>query len=369
MKLKETKRSSSPMSTENSKTFRSGEPVLFRIFRRFLSTIRVLLWAAAGAWGTFAIYYSNLPSGSMRLTLAVGFAAFGIWAFLIKRTPKVRLVYAGILLGVLAWFIAIPPKMSREWRKEVAIMPRAVINGDKVTLTGFRNFEYQSRDHFTEHYEERIVSLDDLTSVDLFISYWSVGPIGHTFLSFNFDNAPPVCISIETRPEVGEGFSPIASAFKEYELFYAVGDERDLVGVRTNHRNEEVYLYRMNLPPEAVRRLFLVYLERINELADRAEWYYLFRQNCTLNIVRYKNAAGREGSFDIRHLLNGWIDRYFYETEMVDTSMPFEELRKTSKINEAAKSADPSLDAMEFSRRIREGLPGHGKQSVEPIKK
>ena len=40
------------------------------------------------------------------------------------------------------------------------------------------------------------------------MSYWSEGLVGHTFLSFIFDNAPPLSISIETRPEVGEGFSP-----------------------------------------------------------------------------------------------------------------------------------------------------------------
>ena len=47
--------------------------------------------------------------------------------------------------------------------------------------------------------------------------------------SFVFDNAPPVSISIETRPEVGEGFAPIASLFKQFELIYVVGQERDIV--------------------------------------------------------------------------------------------------------------------------------------------
>ena len=81
------------------------------------------------------------------------------------------------------------------------------------------------------------MSLSHLTSLDFFVSYWKVGPVGHTFLSFIFDNAPPLCISIETRPEVGEGFSPIASLFKQFELIYVVGDERDIVGVRTNYRD------------------------------------------------------------------------------------------------------------------------------------
>ncbi len=81
------------------------------------------------------------------------------------------------------------------------------------------------------------------------------GPVGHTFLSFIFDNAPPLSISIETRPEVGEGFAPIASMFKQFELIYVVGTERDVVGVRTNHRSEPTYLYRLNASADDARRL------------------------------------------------------------------------------------------------------------------
>jgi hypothetical protein len=110
--------------------------------------------------------------------------------------------------------------------------------------------------------------------------------------------------SIETRPEVGRGFEPIASMFKQFELIYVVGEERDLVGVRAIHRREAVYLYHLN----SARRLLMVYLARINELADRPEFYNLFTNNCTINIIRYANAAGRKGRFDIRHLLNGLID-------------------------------------------------------------
>ena len=179
---------------------------------------------------------------------------------------------------------------------------------------------------------------------------------GHTFLSFIFDNAPPLSISIETRPEVGEGFAPVASLFKQFELIYVVGDERDLVGVRTNHRNETVYLYRLNSSAEDARRLFMVYLERINELADRPEFYHLLSNSCTINIVRYANAAGREGRFDIRHLFNGLVDSYLYHSGRVDTTLPFDELRRrcASLINGAAQAADGAPD---FSQRIRASLP------------
>ena len=120
-------------------------------------------------------------------------------------------------------------------------MPRAFIEGDHVRITGIRNFDYRSRDDFTVRHEEREFDLSHLTGLDFFVSYWSEGPVAHTFVSFIFDNAAPLSISIETRPEVGRGFEPIASMFKQFELIYVVGEERDLVGVRAIYRGEAVY--------------------------------------------------------------------------------------------------------------------------------
>jgi len=81
------------------------------------------------------------------------------------------LAFAGVFLGVLVWWLCIRPSHDRHWRPEVAVMPRAIIDGDRVRITGCRNFEYRSRDDFTVRYDEREVSLSHLTSVDLFVSY------------------------------------------------------------------------------------------------------------------------------------------------------------------------------------------------------
>jgi len=305
-------------------------------------------------WATLAIYYSNLPWPGLRLGLAIVFAAFAIWAIWFAPQRRMSVVLIVLYLGVVAWWISIAPSHDRQWRPEVAVMPRAFLDGDRVRLTGVRNFEYRTRNDFTVRYEEREISLSHLTGIDFYVSYWSEGLVAHTFLSFIFDNAPPLSISIETRPEVGEGFAPVASLFKQFELIYVVGDERDLVGVRANYRGETVYLYRLNASPGDARRLLLVYLARINELADRPEFYHLLGNSCTINIIRYANAAGREGRLDIRHILNGLIDSYLYASGRVDTSLPFDELRRRSLINEAAHAAD---DAPDFSERIRASLP------------
>ena len=233
-------------------------------------------------------------------------------------------------------------------------MPRAIIDGDRVRFIGYRNFEYRNRHDFDPRYEEREVQISHLVGVDFFVSYWKIGPVSHTFVSFIFDNAPPVAISIETRPEVGEGFDPVASLFKQFELIYLVGDERDIVRVRTDHRNEDVFLYRVNTSPEDARRLFRVYLERINQLAERPEFYHLLSNSCTINIIRYANASGRVGGYDFRHFLNGFIDAYLYDSGRLNSTLPFEKMRQRSRINDIARLGG---DADDFSQRIRADLP------------
>ena len=100
-------------------------------------------------WGTLAIHYSNLPWPWLRLGLAAAFAAFAVWALWLSGRRRMPAVVMALFLGVVAWWIAIPPSHERPWRPEVAVMPRAFIDGDRVRLTGVRNFDYRSRDDFT----------------------------------------------------------------------------------------------------------------------------------------------------------------------------------------------------------------------------
>ena len=325
-----------------------------RSFGWLIAVVWFLCRALPIAWATLAIYYSNLPEAGLRLGLAGAFALFAVWAFWFSRQRLMSVIAIVLFLGAVGWWIAIPPSHDRNWRPEVAVMPRAFVDGDHVRLTGVRNFDYRTRNDFTVNYEVREVLLSHLTGLDFYVSYFTQGPVGHTFVSFIFDNAPPRSISIETRPEVGEGFAPVASLFKQFELIYVVGDERDLVRVRTNYRREAVYLYHLNTSADDARRLLLVYLARINELADRPEFYHLLTNSCTINIVRYANAAGRVGRLDISHILNGLIDSYLYQSGRLDTTLPFDELRRRSLINEAAQAADGAAD---FSQRIRASLP------------
>jgi len=174
-------------------------------------------------------------------------------------------------------------------------------------------------------------------------------------LSFGFEGGAYVCFSIETRKEVGEEYSALKGFFKQYELTYIIGDERDLVRLRTNYRGEDVYLYRLNASMELARHIFLDYLKEINSLKEQPEWYNALTSNCTTNIRSHAAPYNPNARLDWRIIVNGYIDEMIYEQNLMDRRLSFPVLKKACHINERARIAgDGSL----FPQLIRQGLPG-----------
>jgi Domain of unknown function (DUF4105) len=236
-------------------------------------------------------------------------------------------------------------------------LPNATINGDLITIHNIRNFDYRTETDFTPRYYTKTFDLRQLDSVDVIACYWMGDAIAHIFLSFGFGDKDFLAISIETRRERHESYSTVAGFFKQYELFYVVADERDLIRLRTNYRKdppEDVYLYRTRAPPDNARRLFLDYIREINSLAEKPEFYNALTTNCTTSILTHTrvNQGGLPLSWKV--LLSGYVPQYLYDRDGIDTSLPFEELQRRSHINVAAQAAD---DAPDFSQRIRVGLP------------
>jgi hypothetical protein len=103
--------------------------------------------------------------------------------------------------------------------------------------------------------------------------------------------------------------------------------------------------------------LFLAYLDRLNRLHERPEFYNQITDNCTTNI-RLANITAEHGKvppWNWRVLLNGKGDELLYERGVIDRSLPFAALKEQSLINKRARAADASAD---FSQLIRVGLPG-----------
>ena len=166
-------------------------------------------------------------------------------------------------------------------------LPYATIDGDIVTVHNIRNFDYRTETDFTPAYYDKSFDLRKLDGVDLVAVYWMGPHIAHIIVSFGFAGGDHLAISIETRKEKGEGYSTIKGFFRQYELYYVVADERDVIGLRTNYRQdppEDVYVYRVKGTPEDGRRLFLEYISQINALRSSPSSTTSLTTNCTTNI-------------------------------------------------------------------------------------
>jgi hypothetical protein len=315
-----------------------------------------LLVLGTAAWATLAIYYSNLPGSLWRAGAAVVFGVGTLALFALVRPWRRALQgYIVLLAAVMAWWWAIPASNDRDWQPDVAVLLSATIEGDRVSLHNIRNNEYRTESDFTPRYYDKTFDLRTLDAVDLIAVYWMGDAIAHTMLSFGF-GGEYVTFSIETRKERGEGYSAIEGFFKQYELIYVAGDERDLIRVRTNVRRppEDVYLYQTRIRPQRARDLFLEYLNEINRLNREPAWYNTLTTNCTTDVMRNLRLAGGTVPRSWKILLSGYLPEYIYERGGLNTSLPFPELRRRSLINARARAADQDPA---FSRRIREGLP------------
>ncbi|WP_201549519.1 DUF4105 domain-containing protein [Psychrobacter sp. Pi2-1] len=199
-------------------------------------------------------------------------------------------VYGAIWLIGLGWFFSIEPKQDREWMAEVdqrVSYERDATNPDLVTLTNVRNFDWQTEEDATEHWDTRTIDLSKLSGVDVTNSYWMGPLIAHTLVSFRFEDDRPLAFSFEIRKENGESFSALAGFFRRYELSLIAAEERDIIYTRSNARGEQVYLFPIsNLQQHEVKSLFESYLTAADDLNAKPAWYNTLISNCT-NIIFY----------------------------------------------------------------------------------
>src|SRR5882757_4951540 len=222
---------------------------------------QVLKWVTVVVWVAFGL--------ATLIAASKGRAVVGLGCFAVG--------FAGLLL----WWHQIVPSNQRVWADDVARTASGRVDGNLVTLSNVRNFEWRSNTDYTQRWETRTYDLNRLDSVDMVLSYWSMRAIAHVLVSFGFDDGSHVVFSVEIRREKQESFSEIGGFFKEFELSVIAADERDVIRVRTNVRGEDDYLYRIRMPAKDIRSLFLAYVNEANTLVSTPRFYNTITVNCT----------------------------------------------------------------------------------------
>ena len=260
-------------------------------------------------------------------------------------------VVALLFVAAIAWN-RVQPLSSGEWAPAHARVAYAEMDGPEVTIHNVRNFRYRSVNDFDAQYESRRYDLDQLNSVWYIVTPFGSGQgAAHTFLSFGFADSTYVSVSVEARRQPDEGYSLIGGMMKRYELIYVIGDERDLIGVRAQHRGNTVHAYPIRTNAEKMRAVFVNVLKRANALRDMPEFYNTFTNNCTTSVLKHVNEVADERiPYGLKILLPARSDRLAYDRGLIDTDLPFHEAKARFDVTARAVAAG---DAPDFSTQIR----------------
>jgi uncharacterized protein DUF4105 len=321
--------------------------------------------ALLSAWSALALWF-RLPAPDFARGVAAGlFAILGLTTaislFTRKRWAALG-VFALAFAGLIVWWSTIRPPMDGDWAPDVARQTTGTVEGDILTLSDVRDFDWRTDSDFTEKWSKRSYDLSKLKTLDLFLAYWGGPEMAHVIMSFGFQDGDHLAWSVEVRREKNSEFSPIADAFKSHTLVYLATTERDSVRLRSNVRGEDVRLYRLNTPPEQARALLLQYVQESTALAEQPKFYNSITANCATVVFKIVRAAGGTFPLDWRLVVNGFLPGYLYDQRVVVTTIPLEELMDRARISEKAKAADQSPD---FSQAIRVGVPSPWDQPAQ----
>lgn len=258
-----------------------------------------------------------------------------------------------ILLSITTVRLITEPSNSRTWTVDQEVLPYADINGDLITIHNVRNFDYATTTVFTPGYYDKTYDVSKLKKVWYIVSPFAGVPgSAHTFLSFEFEDGVFVTNSIEIRKEVGESFNPFKALFNKYEIMYVWADEKDTVKLRSNYRQDKVYVYPLKLEKEKAQKLFINMISKTNELYKTPEFYNIIVNTCMTSIVKQLNMAGADkvSYFHKSILFPENSDLLFYEQGLIDTDVPEKNVRQKFLVNSRALEYASSSD---FSVKIR----------------
>jgi hypothetical protein len=332
-------------------------PTTASFLRAAATALSSLIIIFPAIWGGFALWY-QIPGGQFFKGLCVvlwgAFSVAMLTALWQGRFAVGVIAFTVALVGLLVWWTRLTPTNDHEWADDLARIATGTADGSRVTVHNVRNFDWRSQTDYTQRWETRSYGLDRLQTADMIMSYWTGRAIAHMLISFGFDDGAHVVFSVEVRRQKTQAFSEIGGFFKEFELSIIAADERDIVRLRTNVRGEDVYLYRLQLPQEAMRSLFLGYVGEANSLVDSPRFYNTITVNCTTLVYQMmKRIVGRL-PLDYRLLFSGYLPEYVYRVGGLDQRHSLEELRRRGRLSERARISDRSDS---FSADIRRGIP------------
>lgn len=268
--------------------------------------------------------------------------------FFSNRVKKIFFGFLGLgMVGIVSLFIFLAsqkPSHDRDWELGQEKLPQIRLEGDRIRIHNLRDFHWTGPFEAESNYVDANYQLDQMQTVDVVISHFDeFEGLAHIFLSFGFSDGRHVSVSLETRREKGEKFSPWLGILRQFEIIYVVGTDNDLLGVRTGPREERVYIYPTLASPEQVRDLFKKLAHDINAVYEEPIFYNTLTQNCTNRLTRrVEEISDVRFPLTYKALLPGYFDEVLYDMRIIRTQESFEETKQGALVdNTHVDSTDP----------------------------
>ncbi len=197
-----------------------------------------------------------------------------------------RLICILLIAFITGWYMLVgtkAPQANLVWDDAASRNVTTSVTEDTLTLYDVRDWTYASGTILQKEWlPEMTVNTNELVGVWFLLepfSEWQA--VGHTYLTFEFKDGNNLSFSVEARRESHEDYSALKGMFKNYELSYTWGTERDLLTRRLLYLQHPLRMYPLVLPPDAQKQLLLSLAEQTNILKEKPRFYNTLTANCT----------------------------------------------------------------------------------------
>lgn len=314
---------------------------------RIWKTARVLGWSILGFWAACAAYF-NVPLPEWGAAL-VGLAICALFLLAMpERLVRFRRIIApvrearwsfvalGAAAVVFVWyFVTVRPDPNQDWASDHARLPRIAFEGDLAHVRDVRDFTWRGADDYSERFHDRTYDLSTVESMHYVVAPMStVDAVAHVFVCFDFSDGRHIAVSVEGRRRKGQRYQVLPSLFRQFQLIYVIGEERDVVGKRGVVLRQPVRFYPARTSPAHARAILADMLRRADQLEKHPEFYNLFVNNCMTNILLHLRRLGGHGlPSDLAVLLTGLSDRAAYRLGYLDIDITFAQARDVFRID------------------------------------
>ena len=225
------------------------------------------------------------------------------------------------------------------WDVGMERIPLVTFDGDLIRIKNYRNFRYNHDGTHEGNYEERTVDVSSIVCADfIVVPFANQRDLAHTMMSFGFNDGQHMVVSVEARRRLHQQYGIIKGIFGAFPIMYAIADERDAIGQRTEIRGDDVYLYRSSATPEQVQSFFHCVITRVDKLSQSPEKYNTITNNCLTNIRYHVNRIWPNRiPWNWRLLINAHSDYFAYKLGLIESDESFESTHEHANITAKAK--------------------------------